>query len=133
VRQLYGINSYQDHTVFDNPEANITPLDGWTVRGNNLVFTGTAPSGTATIQYKSGYMVKETGGTRQKYFLAESDYTVLDDDDVNLLICGVGEYINWNSDSESQDRRKEVKEWFREAWENLMFNNPISRSVSSLL
>ena len=134
VFQIYGINQNQEHPNYGNAEANITPLDGWTVRGDSLVFTGVAPtSGTVTIQYKSKYMVKNSAGTRQLYFLAEDDYSVLDDDDSNVLIFGVGEFLNWYSDSESQDRRKEVKDWFKEAWENLMLSNKVSRSLDSML
>lgn len=68
VYQVYGINDNQEQEPMGNLEANITPLSGWTIKGDSLIFSGTAPSGTATLQYKSKYMVKDSTGTRQQYF-----------------------------------------------------------------
>lgn len=134
VLQLYGIDQYKEHEYFGNLEANITPLDGWTVRGDSLICTGTAPtSGTGTIQYKSKYMVKNSAGTRQQFFLADDDYAVLDESDINALIFGVGQFINWNSDSETQDRKKEIADWFKEAWNNLVLCNKQTSQLHSLL
>jgi hypothetical protein len=133
IYQVYGIDQYKDHSFFSNNDANITPIDGYTVRGDSLIFTGTAPSGTVTIQYKSKYLVKNTAGTRQQYFLADTDYSCLDEDDINVLIFGVGKYINWNSDSESQERKEEVKAEYKDAFNNLILNNKQSNQLQSLL
>jgi len=133
IFQIYGINEHQEHEYLDNSQSNITDGDGWTIRGNTLIFTGSAPTGTATIQYKSKYLVKNTSGVRQQYFLANTDYSCLDSDDVNVLIFGVGQFINWKSDSESQDRRKEVMDWYKEAINNMVLNNKVTRQITSLL
>jgi len=105
VYQIYGISTNQDSSYLPNYEANILPIDNsHSLRNKTLIFTGNAPqSGTATIQYKSKYMVKNAAGTRIQYFTKDTDTTVLDD--VNLLIFGIGEYIDWKADSKSQERR----------------------------
>lgn len=134
VYQLYGINENQDQDFYGNLEGNITASDGYTVRGDSLIITGTAPtSGTASIQYKSKYLVKNASGTRQQYFLADDDYSCLDDDDINVLVFGVGQFINWNSDSESQDRKKEINDWAKEAFLNLLLTNKHSKQVKTIL
>lgn len=133
IFQVYGINQYQEHQFYGNGEANITPLDGWTMKGKTLVFTGTPPTGTAQVQFKSSFMVKNSSGTRQQYFLAEDDVSVLDDDSVGFIIFGLGDYINWSSDTENQDRKAEVKDWFKEAMNNLVLNNGNSKSLDSML
>lgn len=132
VYQIYGIDENQDQEYFGNRDGNITSANGYTVRGDTLIFTGYAPtSGSATLQYKSKYLVKNSSGTRQQYFLADSDYSVLDDDDVNVLLFGLGQFINWNSDSESQDRKKEVNDWFKEAFNNMVLHNKVTNQVIS--
>lgn len=136
VKQLYGLNQNQSQTFFGNKEANITPVDGWTVIGNNLVFTGydtNGPTGTAKLLYKSNYLVKDENGNRQRFFLTDSDYSVLDEDDINVIIFGIGQFINWNSDSESQDRKKEVNSWYIDARNNMVLNNKNSDQVDRLL
>lgn len=134
VYQIYGINSNQDHPFLPNFEANITPATGYSLRDATLIFTGNIPgSGTMTIQYKSAYMVKSAGGTRKLNFTADDDYSVLLDNDINVLIFGVGEYINWKSDVVSQERRREIKEWFKEAFTNLLLLNANTNQSISML
>jgi len=134
VYQIYGINQNQDSTPLSNYEANITPIDSaHTLRNKTLVFTGSSPSGTATVQYKSFYMVKDASGNRKRYFEDDTDVTVLDDADMNVLIFGIGEYINWSSDTLSQERRDEVRAWFKEAWENMRDTNEQSHQITSML
>ena len=133
VYQVYGITSYQEHNYYPNSEANITPLDGYTVKDNSLIFTGSAPTGTASIQYKSKYMVKSSAGVRKMYFLDDDDYSVLDDSDINALIFGLVDFINWQSDSETGERKKEIKGWYTEAFNNLILNNKQSKQLNSLL
>lgn len=133
VYQLYGIDSNQQHSFYGNAEANLTPVDGWSVRGNSLYFTGTTPTGTALLQYKSKYLVKTVADVRQQYFLADTDYSALDDDDINVLVFGVGQYITWNSDSENQDRKTEVNNWFKESFNNMILNNKNSNQLNSMM
>ena len=133
VYQVYGINDNQEQEPMGNLEANITPLSGWTIKGDSLIFSGTAPSGTATLQYKSKYMVKDSTGTRQQYFLADADYTVLDASDCNILIFGVGQFINWSSDEEAQNRKDQIKDWYNEAWTNLILHSSQTSQLHSLL
>lgn len=133
VYQIYGINDNQEQEPMGNLEANITPLSGWTIKGDSLIFSGTAPSGTATLQYKSKYMVKDSTGTRQQYFLADADYTVLDASDCNILIFGVGQFINWSSDEEAQNRKDQIKDWYNEAWTNLILHPSQTSQLHSLL
>lgn len=133
VYQVYGINDNQEQEPMGNLEANITPLSGWTIKGDSLIFSGTAPSGTATLQYKSKYMVKDSTGTRQQYFLADADYTVLDASDCNILIFGVGQFINWSSDEEAQNRKDQIKDWYNEAWTNLILHPSQTSQLHSLL
>ena len=131
VYQIYGINENQDVIYFSNKEGNITPIDGCTIKGDTLIFTGVSPTGTATIQYKSKYAVKTVADVRQKYFLADTDYTVFDDE--NLIVFGIGEFINWYTDSKEQDRKAEVHNWFLEAKNNLILHNKNTAQISSFL
>ena len=134
VYQIYGIDQYKEHQLFGNWEGNITPIDGYLIRGDSLVFTGTAPiSGTASIQYKSRYMVKSAAGTRKQYFLKDDDYSVLDDGDINVLIFGLVDFINWKSDTETGERKKELKDWYKEAWTNLILANKQTSQLHSML
>ena len=134
VYQIYGINDNQDQEFFSNREGNITPYEGYTIRGKKLYFTGTNPNGgTAKIQYKTNYLVKSAAGVRQKYFLNDDDYTVLDDDQFNYLIFSLVDYINWKSDSETKDRKDEIKEWKAEAWRNILLANQQTKQITSML
>lgn len=133
VYQIYGINANQESGYLSNYEGNIVPMDNaYTIKGKTLYFTGTAPAtGTAYIQYKSKWMVKTAAGVRQKYFLNDDDVTVLDDE--NLLVFGAGQFINWQSDDAAKERRKEVKEWFNEAWNSLILHPEQTNQINSLL
>lgn len=135
VYQIYGIQENQDQQYLPNYEANIVPTDnGFTLKGNTLVFTGNTPSGgSATIQYKSLYMVKDSGGTRKQYFTSTSDESVLESSDMNVLLFGFGQYVNWKSDSKSKEQRDNVAVWFKEAWQNLLMENKNTSQVHSML
>jgi len=135
-RNLYQLFDANENKSFDfapNYDANIIPLtDGYTVKGKILTFTGSFPtSGTIGIQYKSKYMVKDSTGVRKKFFEDDSDVTVLDDE--NLLIWGMGEYINWSADDSAKEKRQDVRGWFKEAWTNLFLDNENINQVGSML
>lgn len=133
VYQIYGINTNQDEQYLSNKDGNIFPItNAYTLKDKTLYFTGNAPtSGTATIQYKSKWMVKNAAGSRKKYFEDDDDVTILDDE--NVLVFGVGTFVNWAADDASQERRKEVKEWFLEAWNNLLLHPEQTNQVNSML
>lgn len=133
VYQIYGINSNMDHPYRPNYESNVTPLEGWTVKGKTLYFTGNAPTGTANIQYKSQYLVESASGTRKLNFTADDDISVLDEADINALVFGVGEFVNWRVDTASQERKAEIKLWFKEAITNLGLTNVASHQLTSMI
>ena len=125
IYQVYGINDNQDHPFAPNYEANIVPADGWSIRGNTLVFTGTAPaSGTFKIQYKSKYLVKSAAGVRQQYLTDDTDYSVVPSR--NLLIYGVGEHVEWKADEASDRKQQFVNKKFEVALNNLLLSGNIA-------
>lgn len=129
--QNYGIDQNQSVFYFGNTEGNITPIDGYTMKGNSLIFTGTAPpSGEATVQYKSKYAVKDSAGDRQQFFLDDADYTVFDNP--NLIIFGVGEFINWLSDTKEQDRKAEIHNWWNEALDDLILHGKQTNQLDNM-
>lgn len=132
VYQIYGIYDNSEHEFLPNNIANITSGDGYTIKGKTLYFTGTAPtSGTAKIQYKSKYLVEDSSGNRKRYFENDDDISVLDNP--NLLIFGLGEFIDNKSDSKDKGNRDNISKWFQEAWTELI-NNPIqTKQVDSIL
>lgn len=132
--QMYGVNPNQEHPYLSNDVANITPAVGYTIKGTTITFTGNiASSGTATIQYKSMWMVLSSGGTRKLNFTDDSDTTVLDDADINVLLFGLGQFVNWKSDTQSKERRADINAWFNEAWTNLILHNENAHQQRTLL
>lgn len=132
--QVYGITENQASEYYSNAKANITPCSGYTIKGNVITFTGSVPtSGTLMLQIKSSYMVKSSSGDRKKYFLADDDISVLNDADINVLIFGVGEFINWGADVAERDRKEEVRGWFTEARNNILLHNNQTNQVESML
>lgn len=133
--QVFGINTNSEHEHYDNAEANITTIDGWTLRDGVLTFTGTIPASGSTfsIQYKSQYLVETAAGVRQKYFLTGTDVSVLSEADINVLVMGIGSYVNWKTDEVSQDKRRETKDWFQEAWTNMLLREDVSRPITSMI
>jgi len=134
VYQLYGLNDYEEYDYLSNKDANISSNNrGYTIKGKTLYFSGNAPtSGTFNIQYKSKYMVETSAGVRQQYFLNDDDVSVLDSDDVNVLIFGLGQFVNWQIDNKDNTRRQEVSGWFKEAWSNLLLHNEQTNQLGSL-
>lgn len=65
--------------------------------------------------------------------MADADYTVLDASDCNILIFGVGQFINWSSDEEAQNRKDQIKDWYNEAWTNLILHSSQTSQLHSLL
>lgn len=130
--QVYGVYDNQEATYYPNNEANITPCEGYTIKGKTLYFTGSfKTSGTIKIQYKSKYLVKDIAGNRKKYFEDDTDYSVLDNE--NLEIFGIGEFVQWKADTKAKERRDDVKVWFKEAWEELLVDNVQTKQVDSIL
>lgn len=134
VYQMYGINENQDHPYLPNDEANITAGDGWTIKNKTLYFTGNAPaSGTASLLYKSNYLVINAAGTRKRLFEADDDESVLDEADIPVLVYGVGEFINWKANDDAKAKRQETHEKFLIAWDNLTKNNMATNQLSSMI
>lgn len=133
--QVFEIDENQEHTHFGNSDGNTTTVDGWHLRNKMLIFTGTPPASGSTfkIQYKSQYLVESSAGVRKEFFEDEDDVSVLDIADVNVLIFGIGSYVNWNTDEVSKEKRLETKDWFQEAWTNLLLRGDVDKPVSSLL
>lgn len=134
VYQLFGVNQNQEHPYRPNYEANIIPATGYTIRNKILVFTGNTPSsGNFSVQYKSKWMVKNAAGARKQDFENEDDYSVLDDDNVNLLLWMVGEFVQWKADVASSERKKEVKDWLAEAYGDLRDYNENTSQIHYML
>lgn len=132
VYQVYGINENQAHPFVPNYEANVIPAQAYSIRGITLYFSGTAPtSGTLRFQYKSQYMVKSAAGVRKRYFEADDDYSVLDDVDINALIFGLGDFVQWKTDIKSKDRKEEVKTWHAEAIQNIINFNVNTKQLDN--
>lgn len=132
--QLFNVNQNQEHPFVPNYEANVIPADSYSIRGTTLYFAGTLPaSGTPGIQYKSQWLVKNAAGVRQRDFLAEDDVSVLDDADTNVLLFGLGDYVQWKADVKSQDRKLQVAAWFKEAFDNMTSQNVMSHQLTSML
>ena len=133
IYQVFGINDNQDHPFSPNYEANIVPADSWTIRGNTLVFTGNAPSsGTFKIQYKSKYLVKNSAGTRKQYLEDDADYSVVSSR--NVLIYGVGEFVEWKADEASDRKQNFVHDKFVVALNNLLLSgNTATRQTKNVL
>lgn len=133
--QVFGLDANSESSYFGNMDANITPIDGWTLRNKQLTFTGAIPpAGTIIqIQYITQYLVEDAAGTRKKYFTEEDDVSVIDDADINVLIMGIGELIEWKTDEVSSQKRKDTHNWFQEAWNNLFLRSPVSKPLKSML
>lgn len=135
IHQVYGIDTNAESEYFGNSQANITDREGWTIKNGQLIFTGTTPTSGTTfkVQYQSSYMVKDSSGVRKQYFTADDDVSVLNVADENVLFFGVGEFVQWKTDEVSRDKRREVKLWFSEAWENLRLRREVDVPVKSML
>jgi len=134
VYQIYGILSNQESKFSPNYQANVIPTTGsYSLRNNTAYFTGTIPTGTAQVQYKSKYMVKSAAGVRKQYFTDDDDYSVLDSSDLNVLYFGFGQFVNWTADDTAKERRRETAEWFKEAFTNLVLANKNTKQINSLL
>ncbi len=133
--QVYGVNTNVEHQYYGNAEGNLTTLEGWTIKNGVLTFTGTVPSAGSTfkIQYKSQYLVESSAGVRKRYFTEEDDVSVLSEADTGVIIFGIGAYVNWKSDEASSEKRKETKDWFQEAWTNMLLRKEVSRPLTSFL
>lgn len=134
IYQLYGINDNQEHPFYPNYEANIFPTDGWSMRGDTLIFSGNEPtSGTAYIQYKSQYLVKNAAGTRKQFFEADTDYSILNPADIGILHFGVGEYIDWSINEKSNQKRNKISNKYEKAFQRMLLRNTNSRQIGSML
>lgn len=133
VFQVYGISSNQEHEYFANDIANLTPLDGWTMKGKTLIFTGNSPTGTATIQYKSQYLVEDSSGSRQQYFSNDDDVSVLGAAHIGVLLFGIGEFVQWKADTKSKYRRDLISGKFDQAWSNLLDENEMSNQIGEMI
>jgi hypothetical protein len=138
VYQVWGINENQEHPYEANSVINITPADGYSLRGNLLVFSGNAPaSGNLSIQYKSSYMVKDSSGVRKKYFTDDTDTSVLDDADIPVLILGAGIYIRRKTDDpigrEKSNRAGAEKDELDQAIYDMMLRPKQSRQLISMM
>jgi len=134
IYQLYGINETQELSYEPNYESNISVIDGWTIRGDSLVFSGNVPqSGTATIQYRSQYLVKNASGVRKQYFTDDTDYSVLNPADVGVLQFNVGKYIDWSINEKSNQKREQIERWGSQAFERMLLRNTNSRQIDSML
>lgn len=132
--QVYGIDSNQEAESFSNAEGNITNQNGYTLKNGVLHFTGTLPqSSTFKIDYRTQYLVEDTNGNRKRYFEDSTDVSVLDYTDLDILTYGVGVYVNWKNDEVSKEKRAEVKDWFREAWTNMLLRSDEDRPLRSML
>lgn len=134
VTQVYGIASNRDQEYVGNAEANITSKEGFTIRNGKLIFTGQAPnSGTVKLQYKSQYLVEDANGVRKKFFEEDTDYSVLPFGHLNVLLMGLGNFVQWKTDEVSKEKRKETKSWFQEAWTNLLLDDEIDDPIDNML
>jgi len=134
VYQVYGVNDNQQENFLPNNIANITPVQGYSIRGKTLYFSENVPSsGTLHFQYKSQYMVKDASGNRKLDFAEDDDYSVLDEAHINLLLFGFGEFVNWKSDELSAGRRKQIMDWVLEAFGDVMSTNINTNQLDSLL
>lgn len=132
--QVYGIISNAEVTYSANNVANITSAPVYTIKNGILTFSGTAPaSGTLRVQYRSQFMVEDSSGTRKKYFENSEDVSVLPDADLNVLIFGVGEYVEWKRDTTSEEKKAQVKGWFNDAWDNLFTRDERPTAPVSML
>lgn len=132
--QGYGVNQNQEHPYYPNYIANVTPAEGFTLKGSLLIPTGNSPAtGTFNFQYKSQYLVKDSQGVRKLNFTDDTDVSVLDDADINILIFGVGSYISWKADVASAQRKQEIKDWYQEAFNNLILRNQHTNQTHSVL
>lgn len=134
VYQIYGINENSEETFVSNSQANISPAPAYTIRGNLLVFSGSAPtSGTLRIQYKSQYMVKDSSGTRKQFFEDDTDVSVIPFAHKNVLIFGLGEFVTWKTDEQSESFKKRIETWSASAFNKLLLHPTMSRQVLSML
>lgn len=140
VYQLWGINQNQEQPYVPNYEANVIPQDGYSLRGNTLIFSGNIPTaGTANLQYKSSYMVLDASGNRKQFFTDDSDTTVLDDADINVIIFGAGRFIRRKTDEPvlktryGTTRGKDEQADFEQALTNMMLRNKQSRQNTTML
>lgn len=134
VYQVYGITDQRQEEFLPNNIANVVPLQGYSIRGKILYFSGNVPSsGFINFQYKSQYMVKDANGVRKLDFTEDDDYSVLDEAYSPALIYGVGEFINWKTDELSADRKKSTHDWFVEALGDLTSLNINTNQIGNLL
>lgn len=135
VSQIWGLDVNRPHTHVGRQDGNFTEIRGWYVKNKVLYFSGAVPT-TGTIiklDYKSQYMVLDSSGNRKKYFTEDDDESVLDEADINVLIMGLSNYVNWKVDEVSQNKRAETIDWFSEAWTNLTLRDDVSTPIDSLL
>lgn len=132
--QVYGINSNEQHQFHSARQANITSFDGYTIKNGILTFTGQLPqSSTFKILFNTQYLVKDSSGTRKRFFTESDDESVLNYADFNVLIFGVGVYANWKVDEVSKEKRNEIKDWFKEAWTNMLLRTENTHPLDSML
>ncbi len=134
VYQLFGTSPQQEAPYYPNYDGNVTPITGYTLKGKTLIFTGNQLfNGSVNLQYKSKWLVKDADGNRKLDFTNDTDITVLDDNQVNVLIFGVGQFVNWKTDTVSSERKAEINSWFKEAFDDLVSYNPQTSSTHTML
>lgn len=134
VYQIYVTNSAQDFPNVSNYEANRLVLDGYTIKGDLLIPGSNFPTtGTINIQYKSQYLVKDVDGNRKQFFEEADDYSVLEFADKNVLIFGLGEWVNWKTDEQSQAQKDKISEKYNKAFDSMLARGDVSIPLDSMI
>jgi len=97
VYQIMGINDNTDEVELPEYEGSISSASNFYLRNGVLYFTGNNPtSGTATIVYKSKYLVYDKDDDSRKLnFEDDDDYSAIPDEQIMTLISIISLFIDW--------------------------------------